>query len=281
VSDAQQDVLGIHTHGDGLIHIHPFSDSAAGVNANLGTLCASSLSTLGLQSDPSKYNSDSLWSYEIGAKNTLLDGRLQIDSSVFYIDWKNIQQNVILLSCGLEFTANLGAAVSKGFDLDLQYRVVPEILLGVEAGYTHARYSQTVYAGTPLAGAPVVTKGDVLATVPWKVDVSAEYDLPRVGDKGPYVRLDDQYSASQNGLSPIQDPNNGTADPTLPGVPATNNLSLRAGLRWNGFDVSLFANNVLNSQPALVTARDTTATALYYERSWRPRTIGLTGTYRF
>jgi hypothetical protein len=30
------DTLGIHTHGDGLIHIHPFVDSVAGRNATLG-----------------------------------------------------------------------------------------------------------------------------------------------------------------------------------------------------------------------------------------------------
>jgi hypothetical protein len=35
-TDAQQDTLGIHTHGDGLIHIHPFVDSVAGRNATLG-----------------------------------------------------------------------------------------------------------------------------------------------------------------------------------------------------------------------------------------------------
>jgi iron complex outermembrane recepter protein len=252
-----------------------------GINANLGTLCAGSLAQLGLNSDPSKYNSDSLWSYEIGAKNTLLDGKLQIDSSAFYIDWKNIQQNVTLLSCGLQFTTNLGAAVSKGFDLDLHYRPLSGLLLGLQAGYTHARYTQTVYAGDAGAGSPVVTRGDVLAAVPWKLNVSAEYALPGFGDKSPYLRLDDQFSGSQSGLSPIQDANNGTADPTLPSLAATNNLSLRAGLRWNGFDVSLFANNVLNSLPVLVTARDTTATSLYYERTWRPRTLGLTGTYRF
>ncbi|MEY2420460.1 MAG: hypothetical protein QOI95_527 [Acidimicrobiaceae bacterium] len=34
--DATADVLGIHSHGDGLIHIHPFSDSAAGRKATLG-----------------------------------------------------------------------------------------------------------------------------------------------------------------------------------------------------------------------------------------------------
>src|SRR4051812_17381876 len=35
-TDATQDALGIHTHGDGLIHIHPFTDSAAGRKATLG-----------------------------------------------------------------------------------------------------------------------------------------------------------------------------------------------------------------------------------------------------
>jgi len=206
-------------------------------------LCASSLSGLGLSSDPSRYHSDSLWSYEIGAKNTLLDGRLQIDSSLFYINWHNIQQNVILLSCGLEFTANLGAAVSKGLDLDLQYRAAPGLLLGLQAGYTRARYTKTVYAGEPGAGSPVVTQGDVLAAVPWKLTAAVEYDFPEFRDKSPYLRIDDQFSGAQNGLTPIQDPNNGTADPTLPSLGSSNDLSLRTGLRWSGIDVSLFANN--------------------------------------
>ena len=35
-TDAQPDELGIHTHGDGLMHIHPFKDSSAGRNATLG-----------------------------------------------------------------------------------------------------------------------------------------------------------------------------------------------------------------------------------------------------
>jgi hypothetical protein len=36
LNDVGQDTLGIHTHGDGVIHIHPFLDSAAGTNAQLG-----------------------------------------------------------------------------------------------------------------------------------------------------------------------------------------------------------------------------------------------------
>jgi hypothetical protein len=127
----------------------------------------------------------------------------------------------------------------------------------------------------------VVTSGDVLAAVPWKLDASAEYDLAEVGDKKPYVRVDDQFSGAQTGLTPMQDANNGASDPTLPSLTSTNDLSLRAGMRWSGFDISLFANNVLNSLPVLVTGHDTTTSLLYYQHTWRPRTLGLTGTYRF
>ena len=35
LQDATQDVLGIHTHGDGVIHIHPFADSVSGRRATL------------------------------------------------------------------------------------------------------------------------------------------------------------------------------------------------------------------------------------------------------
>jgi len=35
VTDRHADELGIHTHGEGIIHIHPFSNDAAGPNARL------------------------------------------------------------------------------------------------------------------------------------------------------------------------------------------------------------------------------------------------------
>lgn len=37
LKDTGADTLGIHTHGDGVIHIHPFGSAAAGANATLTT----------------------------------------------------------------------------------------------------------------------------------------------------------------------------------------------------------------------------------------------------
>ena len=84
-------------------------------------------------------------------------------------------------------------------------------------------------------------------------------------------------------MLPGQDTRNALNDTTIPGLPQTRNLDLRAGLRWSGFDLSVFAMNVTDQHPVMFKSRDIAAPfdELYFERSVRPRTIGLTGTYRF
>lgn len=46
--DAGVDANGIHTHGDGLVHLHPFSSEATGANATLGEF----LDVVGLEVTP-------------------------------------------------------------------------------------------------------------------------------------------------------------------------------------------------------------------------------------
>ena len=79
----------------------------------------------------------------------------------------------------------------------------------------------------------------------------------------------------------MQDLNNGNSDPTIPSFPEIKSLAMRAGVRWSGLDISLFGNNLLDSHPLLITSHDTLASPLYFDHTVRPRTIGVTGTYRF
>ena len=46
LSDAKPDTSGIHSHGDGLIHIHPFSSRYTGKGANLGAFADTTGMTL-------------------------------------------------------------------------------------------------------------------------------------------------------------------------------------------------------------------------------------------
>ena len=257
-----------------------------GINGPLSSVCGSNLASIGLEAGPEIYAADSLWSYELGAKNSLLDGRMQINASAFLIDWNDIQQAVYLPGCGQNFVENLGKVRSVGGEVEVQTRPIDSLLLDFSAAHVDAKYTRTVCAGPSACtgeGAPaqpVVTQGDRLPGAPWTMLASAEYSLPAMDDRKPYLRMDYQFSTAQTALQPIQDPNNGVSDPTYTGLPQIRNLSLRAGLRWSGFDLSLFAQNLTNAQPVLSHTRDTTASDLFYDHTVRPRTIGIAATYR-
>jgi len=286
-----------------------------GVNVGVGTICGGDLQTLGLPigSDglrhvPTQFASDNLWSYEIGGKNTFMDHRLQIDSSLFVINWKNIQQNVYLPSCGEQFTANLGQVQSRGGDIDVQFRPIDTLILGLTVAYTDARFTKSSCAGIlqfdPAAvqpdgvvGAcaglvngvastapPVVSEGNRLVGAPWSIMASAEKTFGEWNGHTPYLRADYQFTNAQTALLPGQDGRNALFDQTIPGLPQTKNLQLRAGFRWNGYDVSLFAQNVLDQNPVLFKSRDIAydqTDNLYFGRGVRPRTVGVTATYRY
>ena len=282
-----------------------------GPNGNVGTICGSSLSSLGITEAPKQYASDNLWSYELGSKNTFLDHRLQIDTSVFFIDWNNIQQAVYLPACGESFTANLGKARSEGGDIEVLYKPIDALTFDVTAAYTDARLTKTSCAGNlsydsaslsciapgEVAARPIASDGDALLGAPWSFTASSEYHFPEWQRRTPYLRIDFQHSTAQRSLSLAQNPNNALFDNTMPGLPVVNNLSLRAGLRFNGFDLSAYADNVTNAHPLMVQSRDIAPEAgppgtgagelgpttdnLYFGRGVRPRIIGVTATYRY
>ncbi len=253
-----------------------------GTNPDIGVFC--DLSPYGLTKVPQDYSSDSLWSYELGSKNSLDDHRLLIDASVYYIKWKNIQQNVAL-ACGFQFTSNLGQADSRGLDLQAQFRLNDAVTLGASFGYTDAKYTDTTFA-TPTAGQipgalSIAHAGDHLPGSPWTLSTFGQWNFPVWAEQG-YARFDYQYGAKQTDLIAAQDPANGGDPSAVPSVPATSFASLRAGVRFGGFDVSLFAQNLFDSRPKLSQSEDgPNGTPLFQVITFRPRTIGVTASYRY
>jgi outer membrane receptor protein involved in Fe transport len=261
-----------------------------GINAELPPAC-----TYNLPSTPSTFTSDSLWQYEIGAKNTLAEHRLQVSAALYYIDWKNIQQ-FVYLTCGLGFNYNLGDVTGKGGDLEINWLATPNLTLGLIAAYTDSSYNNAVALTGPNLDYQIVAKGDHLLASPWNMDLNAEYVWNGVSRK-PYLRLDYQYATAQNSLVPYINPANASSDPTLPGLPEIKILDIRGGLRFSGLDLSLFVHNALNYHTPIFVSRDLATTAgngyvsatgqevnfvtNYFARGLVPRTYGLTAIYRF
>ncbi len=278
-----------------------------GVNVGVGTICGPNLITLGLpqvggqRQVPGQFTSDSLWSYELGAKGTFFDHTLQINASIFNIDWSNIQQNVYLPACGEQFTANLGKVKSVGGDIEVIFKPIERLTFDVTAAYVDAKFVKSSCAGVltfdgvacsgtdPVTGTaisvpPIVSKGDRLIGAPWSFTAAAEYHFIEWSGRMPYARLDFQYGTAQRAHLNTQNSQDALNDVTIPGLPITRNLSLRAGLRFNGFDLSLYAQNLTNSQPLLFKSRDIAfdgTDTLYFGRGVRPLNVGLTATYRY
>ncbi len=275
-----------------------------GTNVDYGqtAACAPDLLALGIVPgpdgvlhSPTQYKSDSLWSYEIGSKNTLFGGLLQFNASLFTVDWRDIQQSVYLPFCGNQFTANLGRVRSHGGDMSITLRPVTPLTIDLTAAYTDAKYTGTAclpglsdtVAGCASNGAvigkPIVSRGDRLLGAPWTLFGAGEYVFALPIERQAYLRVDYQYTTAQTALLPAQDANNAINDTTNPSLPRTSNLAVRAGLRFNGIDLSLFANNLTDAHPVLFQSRDVAAPfdTLYFQRTQRPRTIGATVIYRY
>ena len=245
--------------------------SAAGPISNS---CLSDAVALGLSLGPRQIKPDYVWSFELGSKNRLLDGRLSMDTSVYQINWKQIQSSLFLPNCNVPITANFGDATSRGVDFTMNLAATDTTLLGLAIGYSHAEYTSDTKGANDAIIRP---KGEPLPIAPWTVTFSGEQRL-RVRESDGYMRADFQFRSKNNTPVPTGLP---AVDPTLPRAPSSKNLDLRIGTRFaSGVDVSLFAANVLNDTPAYGRRRDTQSTFNYRDTTVRPRTVGITATYR-
>ena len=235
----------------------------------------------GVPSVPSSYSSDTTWSYEVGAKDKWLGGRLQTDASVYYVNWNGIQQDVYLPLCGLQYTANLGKAVSKGFDLQADYQLTDSLHLDATLGYTDARYVANAYS---VDGTLLVASGEAIGSQPyispWTFTLGAEYDFNAFGYDS-YARLDDSFASQNSWPLATQNPLSASYDPHLVPDPATNELSARAGANFGNWDLAVFMNNVLDAHPQLDLNHQDANTLLFEASSFRPRTTGIEVNYRF
>src|SRR6516165_1933662 len=98
------------------------------------------------------FKSDSVKSYEIGAKNNF-NNRVRIATSIYYIQWNNIQQLIVPPVCQISFIANTGNATVKGADLQADFSVTNAFTIELAMGYTQARYNEDFRFAPPCTGA--------------------------------------------------------------------------------------------------------------------------------
>jgi outer membrane receptor protein involved in Fe transport len=265
---------------------------------NLTFGCTQDFQTEGLtKGAPNTYKSDSVKSFEIGAKNNI-DNRIRLASSIYYIKWNNIQENVVPPICQIQFTDNLGNAVSKGFDLQGDFLVTEAFSIESSFGYTDARYTTNTFIGPVASGQPIVAAGDAVAgpngtgtgysIPPYSISLGLEYKFRPFGYES-FVRGDWEYLAGDKWLHPSQDANTSSYDNTSLPTERESFASLRAGTKVGDWAFNLFVDNLTDSHTILNYNHQTNTTdangnllaSPYYRFiSYRPRTFGIDFFYR-
>jgi iron complex outermembrane recepter protein len=252
---------------------------------------------------PAIYPTDTVWSYELGAKLGL--GRLHLDTTVFQARWNN--GPTATGTCSVIHLP--GPAFSKGFALQAQAALGDYVNVDLALSYIDAHYTDTIKAGHSV----IVNEGDALGTppqvaAPWSVRASIDRRLVLGAGGGVQatLRAEDIYRSHNPGPFYTGIPGSPYYQPTVGSDPATNVLNLRVTFDRQAVDdrvyictcaphdrasveVSIFLNNALDSQPTLLkqtkgidrTLQSFGSSSLFYGTTFRPRTVGVAGTWSF
>ncbi|WP_394027390.1 TonB-dependent receptor [Desulfovibrio falkowii] len=87
-----------------------------------------------------KYDEETTVNYELGMKNTFLDGRVTLNSALFYIDWRDQQVMSYDSATGITGIVNAPQSQSYGFEMDIMGKFDNGIHVGIGAGYADATY---------------------------------------------------------------------------------------------------------------------------------------------
>lgn len=218
-------------------------------------ICGQALAVYGLQPTdlPQTYNSDSVWSYELGAKARVLDNRVQMNAAIYHIDWQNPQVTLSPgFNCGLVSTYNAKAAVSDGLEFETQAAPFPGLNLNAAVGYNNSHYTQTTIGVLGKTGTNLVVAvaGQKQPLSPYSISLGARYDHELAANYRGYGRIDWRYAAAY----PITVYGIGAFAPDINNVPAIQNTNLRIGVEHADFDVNLFVNNVFDRNTGQYTA---------------------------
>ena len=197
--------------------------------------------------------SDSLKNHELGAKLTLMDGRMQLNASAFLIKWENLQVlQVIDCGSGAGFfgtaNGNQGDAEIRGVEFDWNVQATDRLLLSLSAGYTNSELQEDANLFPPgnpftLTGVfeqPLGVNGDRSPAVPEVTySLSGTYSFPvpffEGGGYEGYLYFGYDYQGSSyTQYTPI--PSEKSGDYGL--------VDLRVGIAGDRWELSAFVKNL-------------------------------------
>lgn len=98
---------------------------------------------------PATYDEETIVAYEIGYKGTFLDGRLQLNSSVYHYDFDNYQDRTELFNAGsgtaVDVVQNVDKAQNRGVEIELTWLPTDAWTIGGNGSWTDTEYKSDFF----------------------------------------------------------------------------------------------------------------------------------------
>lgn len=134
--------------------------------------------------DTAEYEPETVDSFEIGVKSQFADDRVRLNAALFYMDYKDLQVNQLVLENGVpQFTtSNAASATSQGIEIELAAQLAEGLDLDFAYGYTDATYDDfrnANFAGDDFSGntLPEAAKHTVTTALIYRRPVGASLEL--------------------------------------------------------------------------------------------------------
>jgi len=223
---------------------------------------------------PAMAEADSLWNYELGAKNIWLGGRLRTTVAAYYIDWGPMQVPLVRSSDATPYVGTVGKARSIGLETEVDALISDHLEGGFNFTLQNAEVTELTADEAKISGAVVGAK---LASPKFKAGAYAKYSWALADGSDLYARIDAQFVGEYVNTFPrtagvvvggVNTPNLAFAK-----IPSYENINVSTGWTKGNLKAAVYVENLTNNQSAIFI--DAANYSLNRYGTLRPRTIGL------
>ena len=241
------------------------------------------------------WKDEKVWNYEVGVKSSVLNGKGAFSVAGFYLDISDLQATVTAGSCSSRVVFNVPKARSAGVEVEFEAAPNRNIDFAISSDLQRFRAALDAHLDGRQRQRQrrVGHRRRAAAADGARVPARDRRDLPVGGQPERWSYMTGTYQHIGSRFTQVGDEDLGTLDllsfgantiggPLTastftydPELPAYDLLNLRAGVRRNAWDVSVFINNVTDERALLSLDHERGTRARIGYLTNQPRTFGL------
>jgi len=216
---------------------------------------------------PRQVNPDKTQTYEAGLKGDFLEHVLSVDTSVYYVDYKDLQIT-LKTPGGVFYSANGGEAKSQGVEFSITARPLAGLSVSGWIDYQNAVLTQNFPGNSTAYG---VSGNRLPGSERFSGNIALEQEFALWNTATGVIGGSVNFVGDRTG--------NFQATALRQDFPSYAKADLHAGVRYPSWTVTLYVNNVGDTRGVLGGGLD--AAPIYSFTFIQPRTVGLSASHDF